>query len=252
MRAMQAQDDTHSISRSMKASGLGEATVLGTVDPSGTEVGAGATEVAEVEAEGQEAVRLLGRKVGGTEVRAEAEAEAEAKVAASQSRRGRPAANSLRQILGGHSAHTSLHQGQRQHLAVWRLAPRSVAAGAGAGAGAARYRLGWKKTVLLPLGTPRCNTGDRSRGSHQRNRAARLRRVSSTKTRSWRCSCSNSLTRRMRRLQRPRQRGPLEQLRLGGAKGQVRAEAVGAVGSATWRQRCSPLGLRLQPRSAQT
>ena len=250
MRAMQAQDDTHSISRSMKASGLGEATVLGTVDPSGTEVGAEATEVAEVEAEGQEAVKLLGRKVGGTEVRAEAEAEAE--VAASQNRRGRPAANSLRQILGGHSARTTLYQGQRQHLAVWRLAPRSVAVGAGAGAGAARYRLGWKKTVLLPLGTPRCNTGDKSRGSHQRNRAARLRRVSSTKTRSWRCSCSNSLTRRMLRLQRPRQRGPLEQLRLGGAKGQVRAEAVGAVGNETWRQHCSPSGLRLHPRSAQT
>lgn len=230
----------------MKASGLGEATVLGTVDPSGTEVGAEATEVAEVEAEGQEAVKLLGRKVvGGTEVRAEAEAEAE--VAASQNRRGRPAANSLRQILGGHSARTTLYQGQRQHLAVWRLA-----VGAGADAGAARFRLGWKKTVLLPLGTPRCNIGDSSRGNHQHNRVVRLHRVSSMKTRSWRCSCSNSLTRRMLRLQRPRQRGPLELLRLGGAKGQVRAEAVGAVGNETWRQHCSPSGLRLQPRSAQT
>ena len=236
----------------MKASGLGEATVLGTVDPSGTEVGAEATEVAEVEAEGQEAVKLLGRKVGGTGVRAEAEAEAE--VAASQNRRGRPAANSLRQILGGHSARTTLYQGQRQHLAVWRqhLAVWRLAVGAGADAGAARFRLGWKKTVLLPLGTPRYNTGDSSRGNHQHNRVVRLHRVSSMKTRSWRCSCSNSLTRRMLRLQRPRQRGPLELLRLGGAKGQVRAEAVGAVGNETWRQHCSPSGLRLQPRSAQT
>ena len=155
----------------MKASGLGEATVLGTVDPSGTEVGAEATEVAEVEAEGQEAVKLLGRKVGGTEVRAEAEAEAE--VAASQNRRGRPAANSLRQILGGHSARTTLYQGQRQHLAVWRLA---VGAGADAGAGRGAGGVAVRGPLLVPVEVEaRASVAPRRRGSSKSTQAWRAR-----------------------------------------------------------------------------